>query len=275
MEAMTARPALPKLVFSHANGFPGACYRKLYDFLDDDFNVLHVDRFGHDPRYPVTDGWLHLREQLIDFIVGNAKEPVIAVGHSLGGYLSLMAAAMRPALFSAVVLLDSTIPGAWKGAALGMVKQFGLVDRITPAGITLDRRREWSSTEAVYRHFQGKAAFRHFDPNCLRDYATLGTVPSSGGVRLAFDPQVEYRIYRGIPHDMARHLPGLQVPAGFIGGRQSVDIRRVGLGVTRQHLRVSMVDGGHLFPFEHPRTAAAAICDMIAMLGPGARSASV
>jgi len=263
---MTKRRALPTLVFSHANGFPGACYRKLYDFLDDDFNILHLDRFGHDPRYPVTDGWPHLRDQLIDFVTASAKEPVIAVGHSLGGYLSLMAAESRPALFSAVVLLDSTIPGAWKGAALGMVKQFGLVDRITPAGITLDRRREWSSVDAVYRHFQGKAAFRHFDPNCLRDYAALGTVPSPGGVKLAFDPLVEYRIYRCIPHDMARLLPGLKVPGGFIGGRQSADIQRVGLGITRQHLRVSMVDGGHLFPFEHPRTAANAIRDMIALL---------
>ncbi len=263
---MTARPTL---VFSHANGFPGACYRKLYSFLEDDFRVLHVDCFGHDPRYPVTDGWVSLRDQLADFAAAHARDdaPVIAVGHSLGGYLSLLAAASRPSLFSAIVLLDSPIPGAWKGAALGMLKRFGLVDRVTPAGVTRERRREWASVEAVYHHFQGKPAFRQFDPNCLRDYATLGTVPAGGGVRLVFDPQVEYRIYQGIPHDLARHLPGLTVPAGFIGGRRSADIRRIGLDLTQRHFRVDMVEGGHLFPFEHPRDAAKAIREMIAMLG--------
>ena len=150
----------PTLVFSHANGFPGACYRKLYDFLKDDFDILYVDRFGHDPRYPVSDGWPRLAAQLLDFIVARATGPVIGVGHSLGGYLTVLAAAQRPELFSAIILLDSPLLGPWTGTALDLVKRLGLADRVTPARITRERRRRWASVESVYHHFQARAPFR-------------------------------------------------------------------------------------------------------------------
>jgi hypothetical protein len=34
------------------------------------YRVSWIEAIGTDPRYPVTDGWPHLVEQLIDFIEG-------------------------------------------------------------------------------------------------------------------------------------------------------------------------------------------------------------
>jgi pimeloyl-ACP methyl ester carboxylesterase len=143
-----------------------------------------------------------------------------------------------------------------------VVKRFGLADRVTPAGITRDRRAVWASSNEAYAHFRNKRAFRDFDAECLRDYVTLGMRPAPEGVRLAFDPSIEYRIYRAFPHTLARELPALHVPAGFICGRESEDARQVGLATTRRHFRVARVEGGHLFPFEHPEAAARAIREM-------------
>jgi pimeloyl-ACP methyl ester carboxylesterase len=143
-----------------------------------------------------------------------------------------------------------------------MVKRFGLADRVTPAGVTRDRRAEWASSDEAYAHFRNRGAFRGFDPDCLRDYVTLGMVPSTHGVRLAFDPAIEYRIYRTFPHDLAGKLPRLHVPAGFICGRESAEARQMGLATTRRHFRVVRIPGGHLFPFERPEAAARAIRDM-------------
>jgi len=256
----------PTLVYSHANGFSGACYRKLYTYLDDDFEILYIDRFGHDPRYPVTDGWSRLAVQLQDFNAARAHGPVIGVGHSLGGYLNVLAAVKRPELFSAIILLDSPLLGPWTGTVLQLVKRLGFADRVTPARITLERRRRWANLDAVYQHFQVRAPFRYFDPNCLRDYAHFGTVAAAGGVQLAFDPDVECRIYWTIPHDLARQMQGLKLPAGFIGGRQSLELRRAGLGIMRRYFHVNLIDGSHLFPFEHPRSAAAAVRGMWQLL---------
>lgn len=56
------------IVFSHANSFPAATYRVLFKSLRArGFGVKVIDKFGHDPRYPVSDNWPHLVEQLADF----------------------------------------------------------------------------------------------------------------------------------------------------------------------------------------------------------------
>jgi pimeloyl-ACP methyl ester carboxylesterase len=255
------------LHFSHANGFPAACYRKMFSYLERDFEIDYINTIGHDPRHPVTDSWPHLVAEQIEYIE-RRRGPVLGVGHSLGGYLTALAALRRPGLFRAIVLLDSTILGRWQGAVFKVVKRFGLADRVTPAGATRDRRAEWASADEAYAHFRSKRAFQNFDPECLRDYVTLGMRRSAGGVKLAFDPAIEYRIYRTFPHALAKELPRLRVPAGVICGRESTESRRTGLATTRRHFRVVRVQGGHLFPFERPEAAALAIREMAAELLP-------
>jgi len=251
-----------RLHFSHANGFPAGCYQKMFNHLEGDFRITAVNTLGHDARYPVTDGWPHLVEDLIASIEREAGVPVIAVGHSLGGYLSYLAAVRRPELFRALILVDSPIMGPLKGHSFGLMKRLGVADRLTPAHLTLERRREWPTAQAALEHFRRKQAFRRFDPDCLDDYVCRGTVAAVGGVRLLFDPEVEHRIYRSIPHDLHRHRRRLAVPAGFIGGRDSAELRKIGTAAMRGRFRLALTDGGHLFPFEHPAVAAAAIRDM-------------
>ena len=115
-------------------------------------------------------------------------------------------------------------------------------------------------------HFRRRKIFRHFDADCLRDYAALGTVAEGGRVRLLFDPEIEYRIYRSFPHDLVYYCNRLRLPAGFIGGRHSNEVRRVGLAHTRRNFRVKRFDGGHLFPFERPQAAAEAVRQLAAEL---------
>lgn len=259
------------LHFSHANGFPAACYRKMFSYLERDFDIEYINLIGHDPRHPVTDSWPHLVAELIERLERHG-EPVLGVGHSLGGYLTAFAALRRPALFRAIVLLDSPILDKRRGAVFRMIKRFGLADRVTPAGAARDRRAEWASADEAYAHFRNKRAFQHFDPDCLRDYVTLGMVSSAHGVRLAFDPAIESRIYRTFPHGLAGELQDLRVRAGIIVGRESAEARRVGLATARRHFRVVRIPGGHLFPFERPEEAAFAIRAMAAeFLGPGFR----
>lgn len=254
------------LHFSHANGFPAACYRKFFSYLDADFRISSVNAIGHDPAYPVTDGWPHLVAQLIDHVATHCRMPVVGVGHSLGGYLTFMAAVQRPELFKCIILLDAPILGYFKGTAFGMLKRLGLADRVTPARSTRERRRDWSSVEDMVAHFRRRKLFRHFDADCLRDYAELGTVAEGGRVRLLFDPEIEYQIYRSFPHDLVYYGNRLKLPAGFIGGRHSHELRRVGLADTRRGFRVKRIEGGHLFPFERPQAAAEAVRQLVAEL---------
>ena len=80
---------------------------------------------------------------------------------------------------------------------------------------------------------------------------------------LSFDRQIETDIYNHLPHVMPQVLASgpMPFPVGFIGGRQSKEVRKVGLGLTRRITqgRIQMDDGSHLFPMESPLETAALV----------------
>ena len=233
------------------------------------YRIGAIDAIGTDPRYPVTEGWPLLVEQLIDTLEREYRgEPVCGVGHSLGAYLTFLAAVRRPDLFRAVVMMDAPVIGPVKGRLLGATKRIGIVDRVTPAGATRDRRAEWQSREQAKAHFRTRKLFRHFTEQCLEDYVQHALTGEEGHFRLKIDPAIEYQIYRTIPHDMGRHVRELKVPAGFVGGADSDVVRRVGMSSMRgRGFLKRRVPGGHLFPFEHPQEAAAAVDELLRELG--------
>ena len=254
----------PALVFSHANGFPAGTYRLLLDVLRAaGWHVLAVPKFGHDARFPVTNNWPHLRDQLLQFIEAQHAAPAYLVGHSLGGYLSLLAAARRPELAAGVVLLDSPLLPNWMGRVIQFGKAFGVGERYSPARVSKRRREQWPSADAAFAHFEAKPAFARWADGVLADYLACGLEAGAGGVHLSFERDIETRIYNTLPHHVPRllrtHPP--RCPVAFIGARGSEELRRVGLRETRRlvHHRLTMLDGTHLFPLEAPQAAAAAV----------------
>jgi pimeloyl-ACP methyl ester carboxylesterase len=178
----------------------------------------------------------------------------------------------RPELFRAIVLLDAPIIGPFRGGMLGATKRLGIVDRVTPAGATRDRRSSWATRQEARAHFQSRKLFEKFAPECLDDYVRHGLVEGDAGLRLKIDPAIEYQIYRTIPHDMMRHLRSLRVPAAFIGGADSDVVRRVRLAGMRPKFALRKVPGGHLFPFERPREAATSIVQALEALADAPRA---
>ncbi|MFN3417205.1 MAG: alpha/beta fold hydrolase [Caldimonas sp.] len=252
------------IVFSHANGFPAGTYRKLFEaWREAGYTVHAVEKFGHDPRYPVTSNWPHLRNQLIHFIEREVGEPVWLVGHSLGGYLSLLAAAKRNDLAQGVVLLDSPIVYGLKAHGVRLFKAAGLIQRVSPGRVSRQRRTSWASEEEALRHFASKPNFAVWDPEVLRDYIRAGTHPLGGRRVLSFRREVETAIYNSLPHHLhwlLRRRP-LPCPVAFVGGTRSVEVKQVGLRGTEQVVqgRLQWIEGSHLFPFEKPEEAARAV----------------
>lgn len=261
------------LVFSHGNSFPGGTYAALFPaWRDAGYTVRVVDRFGHDPAFPVSGNWPHLRDQLADFIRREgAGAPVWLVGHSLGGMLSLMVASRHPELARGVVMLDSPVITGWRAHSLHMAKATGLVKRVSPGRVSQHRRHHWPNAEAAHAHFASKGAFARWAPGVLDDYIRAGTRPAAeGGVELAFDREVETRIYNTLPHTLGallkRHPP--RCPVGFVAGRQSVEIRQVGLAATKALVRERFrwLEGTHLFPMEKPAETAHAVLALLASM---------
>ncbi|MDB5885571.1 MAG: hypothetical protein JWR74_1742 [Polaromonas sp.] len=274
----------PLIIFSHGNSFPASTYGVLFQSLKArGFQVRAIEKFGHDPRYPVTSNWPHLVQQLADFTsqeVAKSGQPAFLVGHSLGGFLSLMCASAHPDLggqkVRGVLLLDSPILGGWRAKALSVAKRAKLVGSISPGAISRKRRHQWLGRDEVLAHFRSKKAFALWDEQVLLDYIDHGTHDEDGtpqGQRLlSFDRDVETAIYNTLPDNLEQLLRThpLQCPAAFIGGRQSVEMKQVGMALTHRITqgRIMILDGSHLFPMEKPlATAAAAEAALLNFMG--------
>ena len=266
----------PLIIFSHGNSFPAGTYKVLIQHLEArGYDVKALEKFGHDRAYPVTSNWPHLVQQLADFAALHVREtgqPAFLVGHSLGGFLSVMCAAQHPNLggmrVAGVVLLDSPLIGGWKATAVRVAKGTRLVGTVPPGAISRKRKNQWPGKKEAAAHFGGKKVFALWEQQVLKDYIEHGTHDAQDdkgeSVRLlSFDRRVETAIYNTLPHNLERMLKRhpLQCPVQFIGGHQSAEIKQAGMTLTQKVTqgRITWMQGSHLFPMEAPAETAAAI----------------
>ncbi|MFZ6767098.1 alpha/beta fold hydrolase [Undibacterium sp. Di26W] len=263
MSELTLKPLLH---FVHGNSFPSGTYNMFLDHLRSHYDVHATDMVGHNPAYPVRDGWKHLVQELIDTLQQSYSQPVILVGHSLGGILSLMAARARPDLVRCVVVLDSPVLAGWRAMLLRSFKILGLDRKFSPARFSEKRRHIWKNEEEAYQHFASKEMFAIWPPQVLRDYMRAGLKPHPEGVTLRFTREVETAIYRSLPHGLGRLLRRPPtMPIGFVGGTESIECRQAGPVATKKLMgdNYVLIEGGHLIPLEVPAATAAAVHSMI------------
>jgi len=251
--------------FVHGNGFPSPCYQQMLMPLQARFDCCYIDKIGHSSAFPITENWHFLVQEVIDSIETQASQPVIGLGHSLGGVLTLLAAIERPALFTQVIMLDSPLFGPFKSAFLRVAKQLNFIDKVTPAIHTRTRRTHWNTAEEAKVYLKKRALFKHFTPQCLDDYVTHGLETTPSGVTLRFDRMVEYQIYRTIPHIVPTYEGRLHTPAMVIVGNKTNLVDRFDLNYMQARFGIThcMTQGTHMFPMEHPERIAALIIDLI------------
>lgn len=255
------------LHFSHANGFPGGSYSVLLSALSAHYDVRWTDRIGHHPDYPVNNNWLNLEQEMIHNFEKSYSQPVIAVGHSLGGALSMRVAAKRPDLIKAVVVLDVPALSLLEAQGLKLIKCFGMMDKVTPAARAVNRKAQWDNQAEAIEYFRSKRLMSQFDQRCLENYVRFGTEPAADKIRLRFNPEVEVQIYRTIPDDFVLRRP-LSVPAVAIAGKESTVLTRK--QATRMQRKLGMqlywLPGTHMFPLEYPEQTAQTIITSLAAM---------
>lgn len=258
----------PKLHFSHGNGFPSPCYRQMLKALERDFACCYIDKVGHAPEFPILDNWEALTDEVIASVRRQSDEPVVAVGHSLGGVLHLFAALKEPDLFQAVILLDSPLLSRMRQRGVLLSKKLGLIDNITPARRTQARRRHWPTREAAFKYLKRRELFKHVTDVCLYDYIDYGMTQDASGYTLRFDVNIEYQIYRTMPHSLEAYPSKLHVPSALIYGDDSDVIH----AADRRHMKqrygipAFKTAGTHMFPLEHPKATAELIQKVILFL---------
>jgi pimeloyl-ACP methyl ester carboxylesterase len=247
--------------FAHANGIPSPCYRKVLGNLEADFDVKMIPVTGADPRYPINNNWHSTVEEIANSIREKCTQPVIGMGHSMGGLCTFFAAQRYPELFSSIVIMDPPVINGFGAIPFGLMKLFGMADRITPAGKSAGRRETWPSREVARESLGKKKFFQAFDSECFDDYLSFGLTDYTEGVRLTVSAATEVAIFRNTPSDYWSYRPALKVPGVLLSGAQS-EFGGTGFAerMARQHHLLHMhVEGGHMFPLEKPLLTVEAI----------------
>ena len=251
--------------FAHGNGFPSRCYQQFLSAFEPHYQYCYIDKIGHNPLYPVTENWDYLVDELLESVRSQTSQPVIAVGHSLGGVLSFLAAVKEPALFKSVIMLDSPLLGKLKSNLVRIAKTLGFIDRVTPAYQTKNRRLHWDNREELLQYLKSRPLFKNFDKQCLMDYIDYGLIKKSNGYHLRFNREIEYAIYCTIPHVLPLLKGKLQTPAALIYGDRSWVVTAVDRHYMEKEFGIPSfkIEGTHLFPFEHPKAAANKVIEVI------------
>ncbi len=250
----------PWLHLYGANGFPPETYAPLIARLRP---YARIFALPPRPLWPEADprelrSWIQLAEDLIAGLEAHAPDPVVALGHSLGGTVSLLAAARRPDLFRALLLIEpALLPPLWL-RGLALLRPLGVLPRIHPlVRGARRRRRRWPDADAVRAYLRRKPLFRRWTEESREAYLAAGTRPTpDGGRALRFPPEWEARIFETPPVETWRWAARVRIPLLLLLGEDDADRGFPNpaprLGRLCPQVRVRVLPGGHMLPFEDP-----------------------
>lgn len=175
----------PPLLLAHGTGFHGRIWDQIIRQLPRR-RCLAPEARGHGrsskPAPPYR--WPAFGLDLVRIAEYFKISEAIGIGHSMGAAGVTAAAALRPATFSKLLLLDPTIR---------VSDSYG-AERID-AGFIRKRRVRWASPKAMLESFRGRPPFDWWQPDVLRDYCDYGLLPQDGEYVLACPPEAEASIY--------------------------------------------------------------------------------
>lgn len=251
------------LHFLHANGYPPECYKSLLELLQKQYRV-----FGMKLR-PLWDGarmdelndWHPLSDDLLRFLTDRVPDPVIGVGHSIGGIVTLRAAMREPKRFRALVLLDPVLFAPPILAGWKIIRAIGLGEKAHPLiPAARKRRRAFEDLETLFHSYRFKPVFRYMSDENLRNYITGIVKPkTNGGYELAYSPEWEAHIYlTGLnDFDLWRGLPALDLPTLIIRGAETdTFMERTARLVKRKNPKIqiqTLANATHILPLERPQ----------------------
>jgi len=256
--------------FLHANGYPPACYLPLFNELKNNYHVISIlsRPLWRDSTPEGMKDWHGFSDDYLQFISQHPSEPVLAVGHSMGGIIALRAAIKQPEKFRGLVLIDPVLFHPFQILLRRFLITTGLVYRFHPLiKTTRFRRRQFTDLEKVFQGFRGKPVFRYFDDANLKAYVEGIVVPNpGGGFLLEYSPEWEMEIYAtGVWNDLDlwRNLSRLQVPLLVIRGDETDTFMMKSFKLLQKRLPdakiLNLSNATHLVPLEKPGEVGQAI----------------
>lgn len=250
------------VLLSHATGFHAHCWEPLAAELSTRHHVVGFDHRGYGDAETVDPATIEWRQYGNDALaaaralsVAHNGEPIVAVGHSMGGASLLMAALLEPSLFKCLFVFEPIVfPPADESAGERPPNPL--------AGGARKRKSSFASFDAALDNFTSKPPMASFHPQARAAYVQHGFKQMSDGtVELKCLPEHEARTYEtgglhGTWEDLTRITVPTWVIAGAVAPFQPSSIAALVAERIPHCTYVQYDNMGHFGPLEHPHAIA-------------------
>lgn len=251
------------LHFLHANGYPPDCYKPLFDLLKKDYHLFGMTLRPLWPDSKIKDihDWRPFSDDLLHFLSDRQTDPVIGVGHSIGGIVTLRAAVRDPRKFRALILLEPVLFVPSFLVMWNLVRAVGLGNKLHPkiAG-ALKRRRTFDNIVMIFRGYRSREVFKYMSDESLLAYIEgITSQRSDGSFELAYSPEWESHIYlTGLrDFDLWRGLAKLDLPTLIIRSAETDTFLENAARLVKQKqpkVKIETLEKStHILPLERPQ----------------------
>ncbi len=255
----------PLLHIAHATGLCSNVYTEFAKILAEKFKVIGMDFRGHGKTSACANSknlhsWEIFYKDLEEFF-RHLNEPVVALGHSMGGTVSAVLASRYPELVSKLILIEpGFMPPLWRPFVY-FVQKSGLSMRVPFVTTVTRKKRSWRNKTEAMDDLHSKGPFKSWRKTILEDYISDGTkMLKDSSLELICDPIWEGKILATAPVNIWAEVSRIKCPTFVIYGENS----KTFLPSVAKKLKKSLPqvilkmipDTGHFIPMEQPENLA-------------------
>jgi len=247
----------------HGTGFSAGTLIPLVHLMPENWDCYISNIPGHggstwfDCRMP---DWLALADALAESIrkemdVAN-KGPVIGIGHSFGGVLTLIAASRNPDLFSRIVLLDPIMLKRSMSLMQYFIRASQLWKYTSTFKAVNNRKFQWPTLGDMKTDLSNKALYRNFDSQVMEHFLhSASHINDQGDRELSCSPRWEASIFGSFPKSLWKSVKKLSIKTDIIIAEKSFFFVRQGIEkAAKKNKSIQLHEFGrsHCFPMEEP-----------------------
>ena len=271
---LTGEPKAPILNLMPANGFPPQTYLPILRGLAG-FRAISLPPralWGDQSPPSAYRSWRDAADDLLQGLERYDLRDIVAVGHSLGGVISMLALLKQPARFRALIMLDPVLLPQETLDQLAKAREAGRIDAMPLVQGARRRRQVFDSRDDAYSRFRQKPIFADWSAEALSLYVEHGLRPReyNAGFELCWSPEWEAHYFATVYHDIWHDLPKLNAlaPTLIIRAEHSDTLPAASFARARSLLPGAafheLRGQGHLFPQAAPQETARVIAEWLA-----------
>lgn len=257
----------------HGTGFSGLTLSEMAKNLPTSWSTCITDLPGHgnsqQPKHRMPD-WQEMASAVYQSVSTQMSIEkhgrIIGIGHSLGGVLTLMAAAQHPKYFQRVILLDPPIFNRPVMTFQKILRKTHLWPHSPLVKAVVNRQSYWHSIEQMKQYLSEKSLYRHWHAQALEDFCQSATIKMKEGVKLACNPQWEGEIFGSYPRGLWSKIKKVGVKVDIVTAQKSYPFIKPSVNKAlrlNSGIRVHKFGKRHCFPMEQPAETAKFIADLV------------